>query len=170
MLDERDLERTNWAIDEWDEVAEVPAVEPMRRQNRIVKWSVWLGLVLITVLVIVAGYVGWWYLDRVSPEGELTEPVAFTVNDFDTLQSLTDRLERQGFVDDASVFRWYIDQKGGLELTPGFYQIRKGDHMGNVLARLRTPPDQTYQRVTFPEGYTIDDAARVARDVIAAAA
>jgi UPF0755 protein len=159
MIDERDLPRSDWVPDEWDEVGEVPVVEPMRRQNRIVKWVVWLTLVLVTMLVIVAGYVGWWYLDRVRPDGELTDPIAFTIEETDSLDTLTDRLEQEGFVDDASVFRWYIERKGGLEPMPGFYQIRKGDHMGNVLARLRTPPDQTYQRVTFPEGFTIEQMA-----------
>ena len=166
MIDERDLGRSDWVPDEWDEVGEVPAVEPLRRQNRIVKWVMWLALVLITVLIIVAGYVGWWYLDRVRPDGELTDPIAFTVIEGDTVETLAMRLELDGFVDDASVFEWYVDQKGGLEVTPGFYQIRQGDHMGNVLARLRTPPDQTYQRVTFPEGFTIEQMAdRLAEEI-----
>lgn len=158
-LDERRRDRSTWLVDEWDEIAEVPVVEPLRRQNRLLKWTVWTLLVGIAVLVLVAGYIGWWYLGTVRPDGELTDPVAFTVQDSDTLLSLSHRLERQGFVDDADVFRWYIDQKGGLELNAGFYQIRKGDHMGNVLARLRTPPNQTYQRVTFPEGFTIEQMA-----------
>ena len=33
------------------------------------------------------------------------------------------------------------------------------NHMGNVLARLRTPPDQTYARITFPEGFTLQQMA-----------
>ena len=75
------------------------------------------------------------------------------------MSTLSTRLANQGFVDDPGVFRWYVEQKGGLEVVPGFYQLRRGDHMGNVLARLRTPPDQTYQRVTFPEGFTIEQMA-----------
>ena len=168
MIDERDVRgpHSTWAVDEWDEVGAVPAVEPMRRQNRIVKWIVWLALAVVAGLVIVAGYVGWWYLERVRPEGELTDPVAFTVQEFDTMSTLSTRLANQGFVDDASVFRWYVDQKGGLELVPGFYELRKGDHMGNVLARLQTPPEQTYQRVTFPEGFTIEQMAdRLAAEI-----
>ena len=27
--------------------------------------------------------------------------------------------------------------------------------MGNVLGRLRTPPSETYTKVTFPEGFTV---------------
>lgn len=159
QLDERDVDRGNWLVDDWDEVAEVPTVEPIRHQNRIIKWVVWCALVLVTVLVLVAGYIGWWYLGRVTPEGELSEPVPFTVEEFDTVTSLSVRLERDGFVDDATVFRWYVERKGGFEPTPGFFELRRGDHMGNVLARLRTPPEQTYQRVTFPEGFTIEQMA-----------
>jgi UPF0755 protein len=57
------------------------------------------------------------------------------------------------------VFTWYVDRNGGVEIVPGYYQLRHNDHMGNVLARLRTPPDQTFQRVTFPEGFTVQQMA-----------
>ena len=56
--EERDLDRrrSDWALDEWDEVAEVPAVEPLRQQTRIVKWVVWVAFALVVMLIIVAGY------------------------------------------------------------------------------------------------------------------
>lgn len=161
IIGEPDLDRrrSDWELDNWDEVAEVPAVEPLRRQTRIVKWVVWCSFALVMVLIIVAGYVGWWYLGQVRPDGEVGDAVAFTVLEGDTIDSLAIRLEAEGFVADESVFRWYVERKGGLEVNPGFYQLPTGDHMGNVLARLRTPPDQTYQRVTFPEGFTIEQMA-----------
>jgi UPF0755 protein len=157
ILDEPDYDRrrSDWEVDEWDEVAEVPVVEQIRQQTRIVKWTVWVACAVVIALVLVAGYVGWWYLGKVQPEGEAGPPVAFTVTRTDTLLSLSERLEEQGFVVDADVFRWYVDQQGGLDLTPGFYQLPVNDHMGNVLSRLRTPPGETYQRVTFPEGFTV---------------
>ena len=96
QLDEREVDRGNWIVDEWDEVGEVPTVEPIRQQNRIVKWAVWCLLVLVTVLVLVAGYIGWWYLGRVAPDGELSEPIPFTVEETDTMVSLSLRLEREG--------------------------------------------------------------------------
>ena len=161
LVEEPDLDRrrSDWMVDEWDEVGEVPAVEPLRRQTRILKWVVWASFVVVAGLIIIAGYVGWWYLDRVQPEGEAGPPAAFTVNEFDSIDSIATRLERQGLVEDAEVFTWYVERKGGLELTPGFYQLPVNDHMGNVLQRLRTPPDRTYQRVTFPEGFTIEQMA-----------
>ncbi len=154
-----DRRRSDWVLDEWDEVGEVPAVEPLRQQTRIVKWVVWVAFVLVAVTITVAGYVGWWYLGQTRPDAEPGDPVAFTVLETDTLDSLTTRLVDDGFVADESVFKWYVERKGGLELTPGFYQLPTGAHMGDVLARLRTPPGQTYFRVTFPEGFTIEQMA-----------
>ena len=62
------------------------------------------------------------------------DPASFTVDAADTLDSLSDRLEQEGFVVDAGVFRWYVERHGGLEITPGYYEIATSDHMGNVLA------------------------------------
>lgn len=180
LVEEPDLDRrrSDWELDEWDEVGEVVAVEPLRQQTRIVKWVVWLAFALVIVLIIVAGYVGWWYLGQVRPDGEPGEDVAFTVLETDTLDSLARRLEAQDLIVDGSVFKWYVERKGGLEITPGFYSLPSNDHIGNVLQRLRTPPAQTYERVTFPEGFTIEQMAdrlaetmpRLDRDAFVAAA
>lgn len=160
------LGRSDWAIDVWDQVGEVPAVEPLPRQNRIVKWVMWAVMALVIVLVLIAGWVGWWYVNQVRPDGEPGDPVAFTVEETDTLESVTARLQAAGLIVDGDVFKWYVEQKGGLELTPGYYQLPVNDHMGNVLARLRTPPAETYHRVTFPEGFTIEQMAdRLAAEV-----
>lgn len=154
-----DRRRSDWMLDEWDEVGAVPAVEPLRQQTRLVKWVIWVTFVLVVVMITVAGYVGWWYLGQTRPDADPGDPVAFTVLETDTLDTLTLRLVDDGFVADESVFKWYVERKGGLELTPGFYQLPTGAHMGDVLARLRTPPGQTYFRVTFPEGFTIEQMA-----------
>jgi UPF0755 protein len=154
-----DRRRSDWVLDEWDEVVEVPAVEPLRQQTRIVKWVVWTAFALVVMLIMVAGYVGWWYLDQTRPDSGPGGDVAFMVLETDTLDSLTSRLVDEGFVVDQSVFEWYVERQGGLELTPGFYQLPTGAHMGDVLARLRTPPGQTYFRVTFPEGFTLEQMA-----------
>lgn len=151
--------RFDWIADEWDDVVVVPAVEQVRRQNRIIKWVVWILLALLAGAVILAGYLGWWYLERVQPEGDGGPPRAFTVRDDEDLPSLARRLERSGLVVDAEVFEWYVDQQGGLEIVPGFYELPVDAHMGDVLQRLGTPPEETFERITFPEGYTIEQMA-----------
>jgi UPF0755 protein len=153
--DQRHHGRDDWELDPWDAGEGAVAVEPLRRQNRTVKWVVWFAIAAATTMVIVAGSVGWWYIQRINPPGDAGVPVTFTVEEGDTLRSISERLEAQGIVVDASVFRWYVEQHGGLEITPGYYEIPPGDHVGNVLARLRTPPGRTYTNVTFPEGFTV---------------
>ena len=149
----------DWAADEWDDVGEVPAVEPLPRQSRLVKWTVWGVMGIVIAMILIAGWVGWWYLERVKPEGQVTEAVPFTVLAGDNVDTLATRLQQEGFVEDASVFTWYVERHGGLEIVPGYYQLRHNDHVGNVLGRLRTPPDQTFGKVTFPEGFTIQQMA-----------
>jgi UPF0755 protein len=107
------------------------------------------------VMILIAGAVGWWYLERLNPDGAPGDVQNFTVAEDDTLDSLADRLYEEGLISDTGVFEWYVERNGGLEIIPGFYQIRPNDHMGNVLGRLRTPPSQTTENVTFPEGFTL---------------
>lgn len=151
-----------WPTDPWDDADRTGSVERLRRQTRPIKWIAYTAMVLVTATILVAGAVGWWYLERINPDGDPGALQTFTVEEADDFDSLAERLLEEGFIADIGVWEWYVEQNDGLEITPGFYQLRPNDHMGNVLARLRTPPAQTYTSVTFPEGFTI---ARMARRV-----
>ncbi len=145
----------DWSSDPWDATDQTGAVERLRQQTRPLKWVVWLSMVLVVIAILIAGAVGWWYLGKINPEGAPGDVQSFTVNADDDLQSIAERLADDGLVSDAGVFVWYVEREGGLEPTAGYYEIRPNDHMGNVLGRLRTPPGQTYTKVTFPEGFTV---------------
>ncbi len=159
QVDLDDRPAIDWPTDPWDDADSTGTVERLRRQTRPIKWFVYLVMVLMIVMILIAGAVGWWYLGRINPSGDPGDLQNFTVQEDDDLESLSVSLEEAGLVSDAGVFRWYVDRNGGLEITPGFYQIRPDDHMGNVLGKLRTPPGQTYTKVTFPEGFTVDRMA-----------
>ncbi len=145
----------DWLSDPWDATDETGSVERLRTERRTLKWLVWTSMVLAVLAILVAGAVGWWYLGKINPEGAAGDVQSFTVNDTDTIESVSQRLADDGLISDPGVFEWYVEREGGLELTPGYYEIRPDDHMGNVLGRLRTPPGQTYTDVTFPEGFTL---------------
>jgi UPF0755 protein len=146
---------TDWETDPWDNSDRTGTVERLRRQTRVFKWGVYTLMCLTIVMVMIAGAVGWWYVQKLNPEGEPGAVQSFTVAEDETLETLAERLEDEGLISDANVFEQYVDRNGGLEITPGYYEIRPNDHMGNVLGRLRTPPGQTYSKVTFPEGFTL---------------
>ena len=150
----------DWETDPWDNADRTGSVERLRRQTRVFKWTVYGLMCLTIVMVMVAGAVGWWYVQKLNPEGEPGPVQSFTVAEAETLETLADRLEDEGLISDANVFEQYVDRNGGLEITPGYYEIRPNDHMGNVLGRLRTPPGQTYSQVTFPEGFTLAQMGR----------
>ena len=152
----------DWVDDPWDDLDEVwrADTEPAPRQRRRV------GLVLAVlagvgvVAMLIAGAVGWWLIRQLNPPGEAATSERFVVTAQDTLDTLADRLAEQGIIAHAGVFRWYTERQGGLEVEPGTYVLRPGDHVGNVLAVLRTPPSQTFTRVVFPEGFTIEQIGR----------
>ncbi len=150
----------DWETDPWDNADRTGTVERLRRQTRVAKWAVYTLMVLTIIGVMIAGAVGWWYVQKLNPEGEPGPVQSFTVAEDETLETLADRLEEDGLISDANVFEQYVDRNGGLEITPGYYEIRPNDHMGNVLGRLRTPPGQTYSQVTFPEGFTLAQMGR----------
>jgi UPF0755 protein len=151
MIDER-----HWRHDPWDDPDQTDAlvVERPPRHRRPFKWLVWLLMFVGFAAVVAVGVGGLWYTQQVNPKGDPGDPITFTVNADDTVESIASRLEDAGLVTKAWVFEWYVDRQGGLELTPGYYQLRPNDHMGNLMRTLSIPPSQTFTKVTFPEGFT----------------
>ena len=158
----------DWVSDPWDhvEAATDGDLVEQRRFRRPNKWIVRVALGVIVTLVVVAGSVGWWYLRQVNPPGEASSPYNFTVLEGDSIDSVAQRLQADGFITSAGVFRWYVDRKGGIDFVPGYYQLRLRDHMGNLMAALNTPPAQTFVNVTFPEGYTLEQIANRLADKV----
>ena len=96
-----------------------------------------------------------WYLRQVNPSGDPGAVEVFTVLPTTRSRRLASGCRTAGLITNARVFRFYVDHNGGLVLTPGDYELRPRDHMGNLMRVLRTPPSLTYTKVTFPEGFTL---------------
>ena len=150
----------DWHDDPWDIVVDNSdsGIEPHDFREMAPMLRVVLAAVVCFSLFL--GAIGLWYLYKVNPSGGSSVGVSFTVNDGDSLSSVSSRLESEGFITSAGVFRWYVGRKGGIELTPGYYAIRPHDHMGNIMKVLSTPPSATFVKVTFPEGFTILQMAK----------
>ncbi len=151
-----------WHEDDWDD----PDLVPVFDVERPVRSRPWLRRVLAAIAILlvagllIGGAVGMWTIRQVNPPGDPGDPVTFTVVDTDDLVSITNRLWEQGFITHTGVFEWYVKRQGGFEPVAGYYSIRPMDTMGNIMSVLRTPPAQTYTRVTFPEGFTIRQIGR----------
>jgi len=115
--------------------------------------------VLALVAVIYGGY-QFWYLRQVNPSGDPAAAEIFTITETDDLLTVSKRLEQEGFIVNDSVFRSYVSSKGGLEIAAGFYTLKPLDHVGNILRILKTPPNETLTKITFPEGFTLAQMAQ----------
>ena len=118
-----------------------------------------IAVVLAVGAVIYGGY-QFWYLRQVNPPGDPAAAEIFTVTATDDLVSVSKRLEQEGFIVNDAVFRSYVSSQGGLEVAAGFYTLEPRDHVGNILRVLRTPPNETLTKVTFPEGFTLQQMAQ----------
>jgi UPF0755 protein len=155
-----------WQADPWDDVdvlrdddlveyGSTDSRRGVRSPNRVIL----IVTSIVLVLVLSAGGGSLWYLRQVNPPGAPLAAVTFTVNTGDTIDAVSKRLQAEGVITNARVFRWYVSRKGGIDFVPGYYQLMPRDHMGNVMAGLNTPPAQTFTKVTFPEGYTLAQIA-----------
>jgi len=118
-----------------------------------------LAVLIVAAVSLLFGAIGLWYLYEVNPSGGSGIEATFTVNEGDSIASISGRLRDEGFISNASVFRWYVARKGGVDLVPGYYQITPKSHIGDIMARLKIPPSATFTKVTFPEGFVITQMA-----------
>lgn len=131
--------------------------------RRILVWAARVAVVAVAVGIVSYGSYMFWYLRQINPPGIAAIATVFTVTENDDLETISRRLEQRGVIVHDGVFRQYVNEKGGLEVVPGLYTVRARDHIGNILRVLRTPPNETLTRVTFPEGLTLEQmAARLA--------
>jgi UPF0755 protein len=160
------LETYDWNEDPWDASLGVGEVEQLRSQTRAARLVGFAALALANLLIIGGGVYGWWYIRQANAPGDVGGPVEFVIAEGEDLQVLSERLEDEGIVENASFFERYVADHGGLDVTPGYYRLPTGDHVGNVLARLRTPPEETFVEITFPEGFTLRQiGARLAAEL-----
>lgn len=159
LLSDDQRARHRWDDDVWDLPDEVPHVDRAPARGDRIRWLVWVTTWLVIAGILAAGSAGWWLVQRIAEQEVIGEPVSFTVAEGETVSEIGARLEATGVISDAGVFSWYVDEKGGLEPEAGLYRVVPGAHLGDVLGVLRTSPNETYQRVTFPEGFTVEQIA-----------
>lgn len=147
----------DWHDDPWDQVDQVPesATELLPPELEHLRSPLQMLAIVVVASILFVGATSWWVINQLNPAGEPSAAVNFTVNDGDTISLVADRLKEQGFINNASIFRWYASTRGGIDLLPGYYLLSPKDNAGRIIQALSTPPAQTFVSVTFPEGMTL---------------
>jgi len=140
-----------------DEYEEFP--EPRRR-----RWVLGVILVLLLSLLASAGFGARWVERQIHPGGPLGAEVVVTIPPGSSTARIGDLLQRKGVVADGRVFRWYVKLLGRGPFEAGDFTFRRRSDLKRVVDVLERGPDVRRDRITIPEGLTLDQiAARVGR-------
>ncbi len=170
------LDTLDWTTDPWDDADAAGTVERLRWQTRSVKWVAYTLLVIVIALILVAGLAGWWYVRQINPPGDAGEPVSFTVDPADTLQTLERapggrgahrRRRRVPLVrraprrpgDHTRLLRAGPQRPHGQRPRPAAHAARADLHQGDVPGGLHGGPDRGAHRPRHGD----DDRGRLPR-------
>jgi UPF0755 protein len=141
------------------------AVSPMsddptgRRRSRLTRRGrVVLG-VLALFLVVGAG-AGLWLVRQIDPGGQPGEKISLDIVPGTSVAGVAARLESEGVITSARIFRLYLKATGGAPtIQAGEYELRRNLSMGAARAALRRGPSIKFDRLTVPEGLTLEQIA-----------
>ncbi len=155
---ERDLV-DDWSDDPWDQPVELPddVFEPWRGRTRS-PWRIVVGILflLVVAVAVAVGAAALWLMRQINPPGEPGATVIINVEPGTTVTEIADLLKEKGVITSTGVFRWYVGTQGGLDLKAGTFTLRERDTMDRIIQILETPPAQVFKKVTFPEGFTLE--------------
>lgn len=147
----------DWREDPWDDVSLLPEslTEELPPSFDAARGPIRMVVTVIVAVALCLGATGWWVVRQLNPAATPGQAVNFTVNTGDTVSAVAARLEKAGIISNATLFRWYVSTKGGLDLIPGYYALHEKESAGDVISALSVAPSNTFQSVTFPEGMTV---------------
>lgn len=126
-----------------------------------------LLLVLVAVVVLGAGVAGGallWFHGQTNPSGPPGAAVSVEVPRGSSTQRIAEILQDAGVVGSARAFRLYVRTEGGGPFQAGTYELRARSTFKDLVAALEKGPRQEFQRLTVPEGLTLEQVAeRVGR-------
>jgi peptidoglycan lytic transglycosylase G len=125
----------------------------MTRPRQLVFGALGFGLLLMTVG-------GVWLARLVDPPGSPGAKVSVAIPPGTSAAGIAVRLERQGVVTSARVFRLYVRVSGaGTDFQAGEYELRRRMAMSTVLDALHVGPKIRFAKLVIPEGLTLTEIA-----------
>src|SRR3954468_6890710 len=117
------------------------------------------------IVLLVGGFLGYRYVDaKVSPSGPAGDEVQVTIPSGANRDRIATILKQAGVIDSTRVFSWYVRFEGSGDFQAGDYTLRQHQGYKQILATLAKGSDVRPDRITIPEGFTLNQiATRVGR-------
>ena len=115
--------------------------------------------VVVAVVVVGVAATGLWVKGKIDPSGAPGEEMSVTIPEGATTADIAALLASEDIVSDARVFRYYVQFNGGASFQAGDYTLRRNSAMGEVVATLDDGPQIAFERLTVPEGFTLEQVA-----------
>lgn len=142
-----------------DEVVVEPMPDPAGGFPRWAK----AVLVLAVIGLLVAASAGFWVTKQVRGTSGGAE-VAVEVPLGSSTQRIAAILDDKGVIDNARLFRVYVQVRSVGPFQAGAYTFKKKQAYGDVVKILERGPELEFDRLTIPEGFTLQQiAARIGK-------
>jgi UPF0755 protein len=115
---------------------------------------------VLALLVVVGLGAGVWVLRQINPAGGPGAKVTVDVTPGTSVAAVASELDDKGVITSARVFRVYLKLRGGAgAIQAGEYELRTNLSMSEARAALKRGPSILFQKLTIPEGLTLDQIA-----------
>lgn len=123
------------------------------------------GLILVAaVIFLIVGLNQLWHVALAKPK--TAEPVAFTIDEGESFQSIARRLESQEVIASAFWFRVAAEFAGSSdEVKSGAHALLPRDNYLSLLGALTASPSGNEIKVTIPEGFTLAQMGSLLNDL-----
>lgn len=118
--------------------------------------------------VFIAAYLNFRASDLSSPAGIDSRVITFTVQPGEAVGQIATRLQRQGLIRDAELFRLYLRYNGmDSRIEAGLFELNKTMNMAEVAVALQRGRRGDEVLVTIPEGRRIEEVALIVSQQLA---
>ena len=133
-------------------------------KNNSKKSKVILILLIVLVLaIVISGIVAMnWYNSNLEPVSEVSENIRVEVESGSVVSTISEMLEKEGVIKNATVMRLYCKLNDITNLQAGKYDLNPSEDMATVIAHIvngEVASDEI--KITFIEGKTVKDFAKV---------
>ncbi len=144
---------------------EKEAVEKMKvrkKEMSLVRKIVWIIVSVGTILALVVGFAGYKYVtEALQPlEPESTEIVEVEIPIGTSTKGITQILEDEKIIKNATIFNYYIKTQNVSDFQAGFYELSPSMKLDDIIAKLQeggsSVPDQ---KILIKEGDTAEEIA-----------